>query len=115
MQPLAIGALEFPAGREATLPVLRLHGWVLDPVGVESVQVEIGKLKRQVQPDEDSPDLRATYPGYPDRARARFTVELVAADLAAAGAPEELPLRITVRGVDGAVSEIDRRRLDFPK
>ncbi len=115
VQPLAIGALEFPAGREATLPVLRLHGWVLDPVGVESVQVEVGKLKRQVQPDEDSPDLRATYPGYPDRARARFTVELVAADLAAAGAPEELPLRITVRGVDGAVSEIDRRRLDFPK
>jgi hypothetical protein len=68
-----------------------------------------------VQPEEDSPDLKAAYPGYPDRAKARFTVELGADDLAAAGAPQEVPMRITVRGVDGAVTEIDRRQLDFPK
>jgi len=115
VQSLAIGALDLPAGRDVTLPSVKLSGWALDPVGVESVQVEIGKLKRQVQPDGDSPGLKATYPGYPDRAKARFTLELGAGDLAAAGAPEELPLRITVRSAEGAVTEIDRRRLDFPK
>jgi hypothetical protein len=115
VQPLAIGALEFPAGREATAAPLKLRGWALDPRGVESVQVELGKLKREAQIGEDSPDVKAAYPGYPDRARARFTLELGADDLAAAGAPEELPMRITVRSAGGAVTEIDRRRLDFPK
>ena len=115
VQPLAIGALESPAGREATAAPLKLRGWALDPRGVESVQVELGKLKREAQIGEDSPDLKAAYPGYPDRASARFSLEIGADDLAAAGAPEELPMRITVRSVGGAVTEIDRRRLDFPK
>jgi hypothetical protein len=115
VQPLAIGALELPPGREGTAAPLKLQGWALDPRGVESVQIELGKLKRQVQIGEDSPELAAAYPGYPDRAHGRFVLELGAADLAAAGAPEEQPMRITVRSAGGAVTEIDRRRVEFPK
>ena len=113
-QPLALGVVDAPAGREAVPSGLALRGWALDPTGVESVQVEIGALKREATIGIASPALREALPGYPDAAQGNFALDLGADDLARAGAPQPLPLRITARGRGGAVTEIDRRRLEFP-
>ncbi len=113
--PLALGVLDAPRDREGKLPTLEVRGWALDPFGVETVQVELGKVKREARFGLASLDLRAVYPGYPDGARGRFAVDFSEEDLRNAGAPETLPLRITVRSRTGAVTEIDRRKLEFPK
>lgn len=112
-QPLALGVLDAPAGREVAPSGLALRGWALDPAGVESVQVEIGALKREATIGIASPALREALPGYPDAAQGNFALDLGADDLARAGAPQPLLLRITARGRGGAVTEIDRRRLEF--
>ncbi|HEY4999462.1 MAG TPA: hypothetical protein VII36_09970 [Usitatibacter sp.] len=114
-EPLAIGILDTPAGRAGTLPATQLRGWALDPLGVESVQVELGSLKRDARVGIASPALKPLFPGYPDAGQAYFALDLGPEDLALAGAPAPLPMRITVRGRGGAVTEIDRRRLEFPK
>jgi len=114
-QPLATGVLDVPPGRQAKLPTLALRGWALDPFGVEGVTVELGKLRREARIGEASPDLKAVFPGYPDAARGRFALDLSEAELVEAGAPAELALRITAKSRAGAVTEIDRRRLEFPK
>jgi len=112
-EPLAIGALERPDGKQAPAAGVQLGGWALDPFGVEGVQVEIGTLRRAARLGEPSPDVKDALPGYPDAARSRFVLDLTSDDLAQAGAAKELPLRITVKSRSGAVSEIDRRRLDL--
>jgi hypothetical protein len=112
-QPLALGVLDAPPGREAAPSGLALRGWALDPAGVESVQVELGALKREATIGIASPALREVLPGYPDAAHGNFALDLGADDLALAGAPQALDLRITARGRGGAVTEIDRRRLEF--
>ena len=114
-QPLGIGVLDHPAGRQGALPSLQLRGWALDPFGVDAVTIELGKIRREARVGDANPDLRAFFPGYPDNARAGFVLDLAEGDLAQAGAPEALPLRITVKSRAGAVTEIDRRKLEFPK
>ncbi len=114
-QPLAIGVLDAPRDRTGTVPTLAIRGWALDPFGVEGVTVELGKLHREARVGDASPDLKALFPGYPDGARGRFVLDLTEDDLAKAGAPAEIPLRVTVKSRAGGVTEIDRRRLEFPK
>lgn len=113
LQPLAIGVLDQPAGRKATFAGLQLRGWALDPQGVESVEVELGRLRKAARHGEPSADLKGIYPGYPEGAHARFALDLTAEDLAQAGAPAENTLRVLARNRAGVVTEIDRRRLDF--
>lgn len=113
LQPLAVGVVDQPAGREAPLAGLALRGWALDPSGVERVQVELGALKRDAAIALDSKALRQVMPGYPDAAQGNFALDLTADDLAKAGAPQPQPLRVLVRGRGGAVTEIDRRRIEF--
>ncbi len=113
--PLAIGALDLPRERQGTLPALQIRGWALDPYGVEGVHIEIGKLQREARFGDASLDVKQVYPGYPDGARGRFALDLDGEELRKAGAPETLPMRITVKNRAGAVTEIDRRLLEFPK
>lgn len=112
-QPLAVGVLDLPLDREGTLPQLKIRGWALDPFGIDSIEVELGKLKRQAAIDGASADLKSLFPGYPGGERGRFSLDLGPDDLARAGAPEELPMRIRAKSRSGAVTEIDRRRLEF--
>jgi len=113
VQPLAIAVLDQPVGRKAAATGLQLRGWALDPFGVESVDVELGKVHKPARYGEPSPELRAIFPGYPDGAYARFVLELGAEELAQAIAANETTLRILVRNRHGIVTEVDRRRLDF--
>jgi hypothetical protein len=112
---MAIGVLDQPRDRAGTLPTLEIRGWALDPFGVDGVQVERGKLRREARLGIESEVLKPIYPGYPDAARGRFALDLTEEELRTAGAPETLPMRITVKSRAGAVTEIDRRRLEFPK
>jgi len=111
-EPLAIGALERPDGKQVPSAGVQLGGWALDPFGVERVQVEIGALRRAARFGEPSPDVQAAIPGYPDAARSRFVLDLTGEELAQAAAAKEMTLRITVKSKSGAVTEIDRRRLE---
>jgi hypothetical protein len=112
-QPLALGVLDEPAGRKASASGLALRGWGLDPQGVEAVEVQAGTVKRNARYGIASPDIEAIFPGLPDASRARFSLDLTAEDLAQAGAPNRVALAVRVKGRGGAVTEIDRRNLDF--
>jgi hypothetical protein len=116
VQPLAIGVLDLPRDRQGTLPTLQIRGWTLDPFGVDSVHVELGKLHREAKFGiASADDLQPIHPGFPDGARGRFALDFTEEELRTAGAPETLPMRITTKSRAGAVTEIDRRRLEFPK
>jgi hypothetical protein len=110
-QGLAMGALDEPAGKQAPSTGLKVSGWALDPYGVEIVQVQLGKLERTARYGEARPDIEATYPRYPDAHGAGFALDLTADELAKAGAPGELPLRIIVKSRSGAVTEIGERQI----
>ncbi|QJR12381.1 hypothetical protein DSM104443_03467 [Usitatibacter rugosus] len=112
-QPLSIGVLDLPASRQVNSVPLEIRGWTLDPFGVESVSVKLGKVEKPARFGDASADLAAVFPGYPDGARGRFALDFSAEDLAAAGPPEALEMRITTRSKNGHVSEIDRRRLEM--
>lgn len=113
-EPLAIGALDAPKGKQVPSAGVQLLGWALDPFGVEAVTVEAGSLRRAARIGQPSPgNLQAAYPGYPGAARAGFVVDLSREDLAQAGAANDMPLRITVKSKSGAVTEVDRRRLEL--
>jgi hypothetical protein len=112
-QALAIGVLDVPASRQVNSVPLELRGWTIDPFGVESVTVKLGKIEKPARYGEASADLAAIFPGYPEVGSGRFALAFSAEDLAAAGPPEALEMRITVRSKNGRVSEIDRRRLEM--
>jgi hypothetical protein len=117
-QPAAIGVLDQPAGRQVAAGGVQLRGWALDPSGVEAVRARVGTLERSARIGEASPVLgmlrvAAIHFGYPDAARAGFILDLSGEDLAKAGAPNPLTLRVLVQGKNGAVTEIDRRNLEF--
>lgn len=113
-QPLSIGVLDLPTSRQVSGVPLQVRGWTLDPVGVESVSVKLGKVERPARFGADaSADLAAVFPGYPDGPRGRFAVDFSAEDLAAAGPPEALEMRTFTRSKNGHVVEIDRRRLEM--
>jgi len=112
-QPLAIGVLDLPASRQVSSVPLEIRGWTLDPFGVESVTVKLGKVEKPARYGDASADLAAIFPGYPDAGRGRFALDFSAEDIAAAGPPEAIEMRITARSTNGRVSEIDRRRLEM--
>jgi len=112
-QAIAIGVLDVPASRQVSSVPLELRGWAIDPFGVESVTVTLGKVEKPARYGDASADLAASFPGYPDVARGGFSLAFSAEDLAAAGPPEALEMRITARSKNGRVSEIDRRRLEM--
>jgi hypothetical protein len=117
-QPAALGVLDQPEGRQVPASGVPLRGWAVDPSGVEAVKVRIGTLERDARVGEASPvrsmlSVAAIHSGYPDAARAGFALDLTADDLAKAGAPNPLTMRVLVKGKGGAVTEIDRRNLVF--
>ena len=118
-QPSALGVLDQPEGRQVPASGVQLRGWAVDPSGIEAVKVRIGTLERDARVGEASPQrgmlrVASIHSGYPDAARAGFALDLTADDLAKAGAPNPLTLRVLVKGKGGAVTEIDRRNLVFP-
>jgi len=113
-QPLAIGTIEEPAGRSASPgSPLEVRGWAIDPAGVDSVTVELGKISRTVAVDKSTPRVKLAFPSYPDADGAGFATQFSAADLAQAGAPEALTLRVVAKSRAGPSMEIDRRSLSF--
>jgi len=117
-QPRGTGVLDQPAGRQVPAGGVQLRGWALDPSGVEAVKVRVGTLERAARIGEPSPStgvlsVATSYPGYPDAKRAGFALDLSRDDLAQAGAPNPLTMRVLVQGKNGAVTEIDRRNLEF--
>ena len=112
-QPLALGNLDAPAGRTFSPAAgLGLRGWAIDPFGVESVTAELSGVPTPVGPGPDSYALKQVFPGYPDSAHANFSLQIPPADLARASAAGPPTLRILVRGRSGAITEVDRRRLE---
>ena len=114
----AVGALEQPAGRYVPPAGFPLKGWALEPSGVEGVKVQVGSLEKAARIGEATPDaglmrVDTMYAGYPDAKTAGFAVDLTAEDLAKAGAPNPLTMRIVVSGKSGTSTEIDRRNLEF--
>jgi hypothetical protein len=102
-QPAATGALEQPVGKGAAATGVQLSGWALDPSGVESVKVRVGNIvERNARIGEAAPGARVGY-----------TLDLTREDLEKAGAPNPLTLRVFVHGKNGAVTEVDRRNLEF--
>jgi hypothetical protein len=113
-----MGVLDQPEGRQVPASGVQLRGWAVDPSGVEAVKVRIGTLERDARVGEPSPQrgmlrVASIHSGYPDAARAGFALDLSADDLAKAGAPNPLTMRVLVQGKGGAVTEIDRRNLVF--
>ena len=112
-EPLAIGVLDEPAGRSynAGAP-LTIRGWALDPFGVESVTADVGGIRTDLALDAATPDLHLMFPSYPESARAGFRAQFAPKDLAKAGAAGPPTLRLFVKSRTGAVTEVDRRRLE---
>jgi len=112
-QPLAIGVFDDPAGRSynASAP-LTIRGWALDPFGVESVSADLSGIRTDLALDAATPDLHLMFPSYPESARAGFRAQLAPKDLAKAGAAGPPTLRLFVKSRTGAVTEVDRRRLE---
>jgi hypothetical protein len=118
-QPGGIGVLDLPVGRYVPTSGFSLRGWALDPSGVEAVNVRVGSIEKAARFGEPSPEsgllrVRSLFAGYRDAKTAGFALDLTADDLAKAGAPNPLTLKVLVQGRNGAVTEIDRRNLEFP-
>jgi hypothetical protein len=117
-QPRGNGVLDEPAGRQVPAAGFQMRGWALDPSGIESVKVRVGNVEKAAKIGEPSPErgmlrVASIHQGYPDAATAGFVADFSAAELAQAGAPNPQVLRVLVQGKNGAVTEIDRRNLEF--
>jgi hypothetical protein len=112
-QPLTIGVLDEPAARayDANAP-LTLRGWALDPFGVESVTSDLAGARTDLGLDTPTPDLHLMFPSYPESGRAGFRAQLPQKDVAKAGAAGPPTLKLLVKSRAGAVTEVDRRRLE---
>jgi len=112
-QPLSLGILDEPAGRTvAAGNGITLRGWAIDAFGVDSVTVDLAGSPVAVAYGAESPKLKPMFPGYPNSARANFAATVSPADLARASASGPPTLRVLVRNRNGAVTEVDRRRLE---
>jgi hypothetical protein len=112
-EPLAIGFVDQPSGRQVSSDGLEVRGWALDPSGVESVQVQLGKISKSARYGEPKEGLPEIHAGYPDARAGGFRLELTRDDLAQAGAPGDLPMRVVVKGRGGTATEIDARTVTF--
>ncbi|HST00992.1 MAG TPA: hypothetical protein VLJ84_04975 [Usitatibacter sp.] len=112
-QPLSVGLLDEPTGRTFTPGAsIPLRGWALDPFGVDSVTVDLAGLAIDAKYGSDSYTLKQVFPGYPDSGHGNFTASISAADLARASAAGPPTLRVLVKSRTGAITKIDRRRLE---
>src|SRR5205085_6565196 len=112
------GVLDAPAGRKVPAAGIALRGWAVEPSGVEAVKVRIGTIEKTARIGEASPvagllRVESIQSAYPDAKNAGFALDLTADDLARAGAPNPLTMRVFVHGKNGAITEIDRRNLEF--
>jgi hypothetical protein len=117
-QPAGDGVLDAPAGRTVPANGFALRGWALEPSGVAAVTARVGTIEKSARIGEPSPTagllrVESIHSGYPDAKTAGFALDLTAEDLAKAGAPNPLTMRILVHGKNGAITEIDRRNLEF--
>lgn len=112
-QPLAIGVLDEPAGRTYSPNApLTLRGWALDPFGQATVAADASGVRTELAVDAPTPDLHLMFPSYPGSARAGFRAQISPQDLAKAGAAGPPTLRLLVTSRTGAITEVDRRRLE---
>jgi len=115
-QPLAMGLLDQPEGREvAPGAPLKVSGWTLDPAGVDSVVVQLGKIEHTVAPNRSTEALNLMFPSYPDAGTAGFATVFTAAEVAQSSSSELVTLRVVARSRAGPSIEIDRRRLVIPQ
>ena len=117
-QPRGVGVIDTPAGRHVPEAGFALHGWALEPSGVEGVKVQVGSFEKAARIGEASPEsgllrVSSLFPAYPDSKTAGFSVDLSAEELVKAGAPNPLTLKVFVQGKNGTTTEIDRRNIIF--
>lgn len=111
-QPLAIGVIDEPSGREIPADGTTVRGWALDPSGVAAVEAVVGEARLVTEFGQRvKPGLAPLYPAYPDAARAAFELRLDARQVALLFPQGEGDLRIVVRSRAGPTTEIDRRRI----
>jgi hypothetical protein len=116
VQPLAIGVLDEPAGRQvAPGAALKVRGWAIDPAGVESVTVVLGKIERAATLGQATDRAKRTFPSYPHADVAGFATEFTAAEIGQAGSADPVAMRVLVKSRAGPTMEIDRRRLVIPQ
>ncbi len=115
-QPLAMGLIDMPDRRDVTPGApLKVSGWTLDPAGVESVVVQLGKIEHTVTPNQPSDALKVMFPSYPDSGAAGFATTFTAEEVAQSGSSDLVTLRVVARSRAGPAIEIDRRRLVIPQ
>ena len=104
-QPLAIGGFDKMVEEKGRS--LEVSGWALDPWGVRRVFATVGGgPQTEGTRGIGRRDLEATYPGYPEAVSGGFQITLASN----AWRENEL-MRIYVESRQGAVTEIDRRRI----
>jgi hypothetical protein len=104
-QPLAVGALDKMVEEKGRS--LEVSGWALDPWGVRRVYATVGGgPQAEGTRGIERRDLEATYPGYPESVSGGFQITLPSN----AWREDEL-LRVYVESRQGAITEIDRRRI----
>lgn len=115
-QPLAFGAIDEPAGRQvAPGAPLKVQGWAVDPAGIESVTVVLGKLERSATLGQATDRVKRALPAYPDANVAGFATEFTAAEIGHAGSAEPVTMRVLAKSRAGPAMEIDRRQLVIPQ
>jgi len=113
--PIPVAGVSVRMGRLSMASVGTL--WLISPPsvlsrGVDSVTVDLSGVALQAAIGADSFALKQVFPGYPDSAHSNFSVQLSPADLARAGSAGPPTLRVLVKSRTGAVTEVDRRRLE---
>ena len=104
-QPLAIGGLDKMVEEKGRSLVV--SGWALDPWGVRRVFATVGGgPQTEGTRGIERRDLEATYPGYPEAVSGGFQITLPSN----AWREHEL-MRIYVESRQGAITEVDRRRI----
>ena len=112
-QPLAVGVVDEPERNRHSTPIVRLHGWAMDPFGpVKAVTVIDGKTRVESRPWQHPADptgiaLARVFPTYHDPGTARFEITI---DTTPYGG-KPIALRTYARNRDGVLTEIDRRTL----
>lgn len=116
-QPLAIGLLDQPVGRNVVPgAALKVSGWALDPSGIDSVVIRLGKIERAAALGEPSPAVKVLFPSYPGADKAGFEAQFTADEVAqAAASAGPVSLRALARSRAGPAMEIDRRELLIPR
>jgi hypothetical protein len=116
-QPLVMGLIDEPVSRDIAPGVpIKVSGWALDPAGIETVVVQLGKVEHTVAPGQPTATLKLMLPSYPDADAAGFATVFTAEEVAQARSAETFTLlRVVARSRTGTTAEIDRRQLVIPQ